>query len=195
MTGLLMAKRFPKYFLAMALPLTVLLVRPLTPAAVLTFGQEIRLSTEPADPRDLFRGDYVTLNFSIERLGKDLLAETDWQAITKASALKAKAHEAHAYVLLEPDKDEIWRAVNITAQPPASGVYLRAHLGGDTNIGGAELALDYGDYLKRYYVRENTGRDLEDAARRGELVAVAKVWRGRVVLTSLEERRGGSGSN
>jgi uncharacterized membrane-anchored protein len=31
-------------------------------------GQEVLLKTEPVDPRDLFRGDYVTLGFEISRV-------------------------------------------------------------------------------------------------------------------------------
>ena len=64
-------------------------------------------------------------------------------------------------------------------------MYLRAVVIGSSS---KVIRLDYGDYLKRYYVKENTGLELEDAARSGALVAVAKAWRGRVVLTSLEKR-------
>ncbi|WP_181832489.1 GDYXXLXY domain-containing protein [Bosea caraganae] len=36
-------------------------------ASILSSGAEIRLKTEPVDPRDLFRGDYVVLNYEISR--------------------------------------------------------------------------------------------------------------------------------
>ena len=165
-------KRVAKYLLAALLPLAVLLIRPLTPLAVLAFGQEIRLSTKPVDPRDLFRGDYVTLSFSIETPD-----EADWNDfIIHAS----DSFGPFVYVTLAPDTQGIWQAVKISAAPPEEDLYLRARVTG--------LSLDYGDYLKRYYVQENTGRALEAAARRGEITAVAKAWMGRVVLTSLEQR-------
>ena len=183
-------KRFTKYLLVMLLPLTVLLVRPLTPAAVLLFGQEIRLPTVPIDPRDLFRGDYVILRFAIEQFDKSLLSDEDYlglslldDKLTNAEATFG-APPVYLYVTLEPDETGIWQRAKMSLTPPNAGVFLRANASrarfSDT------ITLDYGDYLRRYYVKENTGLELENAARRGNLVGVAKVWRGRPVLTSLE---------
>ena len=183
-------KRFSKYLLAMLLPLGVLLARPLTPAAVLAFGQEIRLSTEPVDPRDVFRGDYVTLRFSIEDAGASLLS--DWDKETLTGRLDASdnfgAPSVFLYVTLKPDEGGIWQLAAMSFTPPKAGIYLRARVS-RTYYYNENIDLDYGDYLKRYYVRENTGRELEDAARRGNLTATAKVWRGRAVLTSVEAKR------
>ena len=169
-------KRIAKYLLAALLPLVVLLIRPLTPLAVLTFGQELRLSTEPVDPRDLFRGDYVTLRFSIESLDGSLVKDDNQRTVLASRYIDG--YIPYIYVTLSPGDDGIWQAVEISAKPPKEGLYLRARIHRNT--------LDYGDYLKRYYVQENTGRKLELAAQRGEIVAVAKAWMGRVILTSLE---------
>ena len=179
-------RRFSKYLLVMLLPLTVLMVRPITPVAVLTFGQEIRLSTEPVDPRDIFRGDYVTLRFSIEETGTSLLSEQDQR--TLASRLNYSAENpfsasTYLYLTLKPDDNRIWQPAEMSLAPPEAGIYLRASARMDYY---SDFELDYGDYLRRYYVTENTGRELEDAARRGSLVGIVKVWRGRAVLTSLE---------
>jgi len=187
-------KRFPRYLLAMLLPLAVLLARPLIPAAVLLFGQEIRLSTEPVDPRDIFRGDYVTLRFSIEDAGVFLLSERDKETLSAALGhgrppLREGKQDAALtlYVTLEPDDEGIWQAAKMTTlTPPGTEVYLRARASRDYY--SESVNLDYGDYLRRYYVKENTGRELEDAARRGELTALVKVWRGRAVLTSVEPK-------
>ncbi|AAM05455.1 TPA: GDYXXLXY domain-containing protein [Methanosarcina acetivorans] len=40
-------------------------------------GTEILLKTEPIDPRDLFRGDYVTLNYEISTLDLDEIPAED----------------------------------------------------------------------------------------------------------------------
>jgi uncharacterized membrane-anchored protein len=40
-------------------------------------GTEILLKTEPVDPRDLFRGDYVTLNYEISTLDLDEIPVED----------------------------------------------------------------------------------------------------------------------
>ncbi|MCL2010749.1 MAG: GDYXXLXY domain-containing protein [Synergistaceae bacterium] len=182
-------KRFHKYLLAMLLPLTVLMVRPLTPAAVLLFGQEVRLSTEPVDPRDLFRGDYVTLRFSIEQFDERLLSDEDYLRLAALSGRLTRAENTfgappvYVYATLEPGEGGIWSPVRMSLSPPGAGVYLRAQA---MRAAGRAIRLDLGDYLRRWYVRENTGRELEDAARKGNLVGVVKVWRGRPVLTSLE---------
>jgi len=181
-------KRFFRYLLAMLLPLAVLLARPIIPAAVLLFGQEIRLSTVPVDPRDIFRGDYVTLRFSIEEVDESILSERDEWALFarlgRQDAAPTGAPPLHLYVALEPDGEGIWQPVGMSLTPPKEGVYLRAAAsrGPSTTI-----KLNYGDYLRRYYVKENTGLELEDAARRGKLTAIVKVWRGRAVLTSVEK--------
>jgi len=186
-------RRFPKYFLAMLLPLAVLLVRPVTPAAVLMFGQEIRLSTRPVDPRDIFRGDYVILSFSIERVDMSLLREQDRDIFSGPSTILShnrRRHNlgpstVHMYVTLEPDGEGIWQPAAMALEPPEAGVYLRA-VASRGRISSTTVNLDYGDFLRRFYVREGTGGELEDAALRGSIIAVAKAWRGRIVLTSLE---------
>jgi uncharacterized membrane-anchored protein len=40
---------------------------------ILRNGKVILLRTAPIDPRDLFRGDYVRLNYEISRIGVDQL--------------------------------------------------------------------------------------------------------------------------
>lgn len=184
-------RRFAKYFLVMLLPLTVLLVRPLTPAAVLMFGQEIRLATVPVDPRDIFRGDYVTLSFAIEQPSGDLISPEErdsvYDRLSYYSPIDFNSPEFFLYVTLEPDNAGICQPVKISAARPETGIYLRARAV-RTHIGDG-VGLDYGDYLNRYYVKENTGLELEDLARRGELAAIVKVWRGRAVITSVEEMR------
>ena len=183
-------KRFSRYLLAMLVPLTVLLARPLIPAAVLVFGQEIRLSTEPVDPRDIFRGDYVILRFSIEEVDESLLSGRDeWALFARLGHNPpAGVSPVHLYVTLEPDGDGIWQPVGMFLAPPKEGVYLRAIASrgrGPSTI----INLDYGHFLRRYYVRENTGLELEDAARLGKVTALVKVWRGRAVLTLVEQAK------
>ena len=181
-------RRFAKYLLALLLPLIVLLVRPLTPALVLTLGQEIRLETEPLDPRDLFRGDYVELRFAIERIPVALIKENSGDILPDESDEDYPDSPAFAfrYVTLSPDAKGIYQPVRLTLEPPSEGVYVRGrplpyHYYWDRDF----LHLDYGNGLRRFYVKENTGLALEEAARYGEVIALAKVWKGRIVLDTL----------
>ena len=176
-------RRFGKYLLIMLLPLGVLLVRPIIPATVLAFGEEIRLATEPIDPRDIFRGDYVTLSFSIERLPATLMDET---ARKKWSDARPVYDDSWWYVRLDPDSGGISQAVTLLVAPPEEGTYIRGHIRYHHSSSDM-LEMDYGAHLKRFYVKENTGLELERAAQKGHIEAVAKVWKGRAVLESVKE--------
>ena len=58
-----------KHFtLLVSVPAIVILIFLCINLYTLHFGQEIVLKTAPIDPRDLFRGDYVTLNYEISRI-------------------------------------------------------------------------------------------------------------------------------
>jgi len=58
-----------KYFILFILiPAIVILVFLGIQLFTFSFGQEILLKTAPVDPRDLFRGDYVTLSYEISRV-------------------------------------------------------------------------------------------------------------------------------
>src|SRR5688500_4585292 len=67
--------------------------------AAVRLGTEVILATVPVDPRDLFRGDYVVLNYEISSL----------------HACEPKEGR-DAYVALTEDGDGVWR--------PSSGVAL-----------------------------------------------------------------------
>src|SRR3954470_7519080 len=55
----------PRYFLAALLLCGLILATVVQRAAILRSGQEARLEVVPVDPRDLFRGDYVVLDYRI----------------------------------------------------------------------------------------------------------------------------------
>lgn len=182
-------RRFAKYLLVMLLPLGVLLVRPLTPTLVLTLGQEVRLETEPYDPRDIFRGDYVELRFAIERVPASLMESQDAEPNEAESGGYRGYPLPHLYVTLEPDRDGVSQPVRLTRKPPAEGTYVRATYIPYYSWDKENVRLDYGNSLRRFYVKENTGLDLEEAARRGRVEAVARIWKGRIVLESVREKQ------
>ena len=39
---------------------------------IINMGQTVLIPVEPVDPRDIFRGDYVNLNYNISRIDSDL---------------------------------------------------------------------------------------------------------------------------
>lgn len=150
-------------------------------------GQEVRLRLQLRDPRDLFRGDYVALNYRIATLmpahleGDVLFDERDT-----------------IYVRLEPEKpqhrDGAWRAVGIHHQWPVTRpgeVVLRGTVSGvpewrvkDKHWGLYYLYVDYG--IESFFVPEGEGKTLEQLPNDAEvLVRVAVDRRGKAGILGI----------
>jgi uncharacterized membrane-anchored protein len=179
-----------KYLLIMIIPLTVLLSRPIIPLMTLAFGQEVKLSTVPFDPRDFFRGDYVELSFEIEEVNYDMFSQSlkskDLQLIEKKEFHNKRYRNDEyikVYVSLKPDDAGIYYAALVSDSRPADDIYVRGKIKNSNNRRG--LRINYGNNLSRFYVKENTGLELENAARKGQVQALAKIWNGFIVLDTL----------
>jgi len=174
-------RRAAKYLLIMVVPLAVLLVRPLTSALVLLRGEEVRLEIEPFDPRDIFRGDYVDLRFAIEEVPMSLMDP-------RSGEENSEDDGASIYVTLAPDDRGVYRPLRLTKTEPSKGVCIRGRVSRYRSLLEDEdtVVIDYGENLRRFYVKENTGLELEEAARRGKVEAIAKVWNSRIILDRIE---------
>nr|WP_315101585.1 GDYXXLXY domain-containing protein [uncultured Fretibacterium sp.] len=177
-----------RYLVAALLPLCVLLAAPVRPALILMFGEEVRLATVPFDPRDLFRGDYVALHFAVEEIP---LASFDVVSGGRAASRGTGGPEPAEmklakdwYVSLKRDASGIFSPEGVGTSPPVGRPYLRGTFRAAS--GGSVARLDFGPGLECFYLRENTGRALEDAARKGRIEAIVKVWRGMPVIVSLD---------
>lgn len=124
----------------------------------LATGTPILLETQPIDPRSLFRGDFVRLNYAISDLklneleGDDEFRENDT-----------------IYVVLEEGK-AYWQAVSVHRHWPDASVGQLTIKGrvvslGDTWQTGTgrivhnAVGVEYG--IEDYFVPEGEGRDLE----------------------------------
>lgn len=124
-------------------------------AMLLRSGQEIRLTVVPIDPHDLFRGDYVTLNYAISTLDTQALAGDDVFEIGKP-----------IYVSLSNDSGD-WKATSLSVNPPAAGTYITGTVRDTSNGAGCASAsgcpIYFVDYnLEKFFVPEGTGRELEN---------------------------------
>ncbi|MGO4832681.1 GDYXXLXY domain-containing protein, partial [Rhizobiaceae sp. 2RAB30] len=86
-------------------------------AGVLRGGTEVLLRILPVDPRDLLRGDYVSLRYDIDRLPASI--------ITNIPIGSATAQAGPLFVRLKKGPDGFWEAASATlgtpaATPPAS---------------------------------------------------------------------------
>jgi|OpeIllAssembly_1097287.scaffolds.fasta_scaffold322418_2 uncharacterized membrane-anchored protein len=93
-------------------------------------GARVLLSTESADPRDIFRGDYVTLNYEISSLNHTVLGTEE----------KFRPKE-HIYVVLEKDPDNIYKAVSVSRTRPAAGKFIQGRAGDELELSKLEVLL------------------------------------------------------
>ncbi len=146
-------------------------------AVVLSQGREIVLRTVPVDPRDLFRGDYVILNYDVSRVS---LAGLD--------APEGLRKGDQVFVTLRPTEDD-WQVAAIDVDHPQSlsegGVVIAARVRFVRGTGDSRtVRIDYG--IESYFVPEGTGKALEDKVReRSVSVIVAVADRGKAAVKGL----------
>jgi hypothetical protein len=79
-------------------------------ARILRSGTEVRLATAPVDPRDLFRGDYVILNYRISTLD-----------LSKLDGDKSFERNQPAFVRVAPGTDGLAEAKGVYLARPVAG--------------------------------------------------------------------------
>lgn len=139
---------------------------------LLKSGREITLPTLPVDPRDIFRGDYVTLGYDISSLRKSTLPSDANFEDLRADTL--------AYVTLTPDPANGWKAIRVTADYPrdvaASDIVLQGRaksIWRPENKSDVQLNIRYG--IESYFVPEGTGKAIEAKVREHKIEAIVAV--------------------
>jgi uncharacterized membrane-anchored protein len=145
-------------------------------AMLLQHGKEVRLAVIPVDPHDLFRGDYVVLNYDISLIRSDAIAGDD--AFNEGDAI---------YVSLGDDG----KGTRIAHARPPRGTSLKgsvtdAHARNDC-VGQATCWTYRVDYnLEKFFVPEGMGRELETLRNEQKIsVDVAVADDGRAALKRL----------
>jgi len=113
--------------------------------ATLAFGKKVVLQTAPVDPRDIFRGDYVTLRYEISTL-------------SNMPGLQTVKEGEKAYVRLE-QRGDIWEATEVSRVYRENWPVLIS--GEVTNIRDDRTIMEYG--IESYFVPEGKGREIERA--------------------------------
>jgi len=137
-------------------------------------GTEVLLKTQPVDPRDLFRGDYVILSYEITRLQANI------------SEFEINNGD-QVYIGLTVDEEGYASAYKIFKQPPI-GLYIKgtATIIG-TGFGNFEgtrwLNINYG--IENYFVPEGEGREIERAWDQELVVKVTIDKNGNALIRTL----------
>jgi len=139
----------------------------------LSTGQPVLLKTQPIDPRSLFSGDYVRLNYSVSQLRFDQIeGERDFR---RGDTI---------YVVLRPG-DEYWEPVSVHRHQPSVPAGQIAIKGRVMSVqqqtfnrqerrteAVKSINVKYG--IENYYVPEGEGRALE-RPKPGEIISIRVV--------------------
>lgn len=126
-------------------------------------GKEVVLDTVPVDPRSLFRGDYVILNYGISRLNVTALqGDSDFR------------RDMEVYVTLRKPDQAGWQPVSATKKYPATVEKDHVVLRGKVQWGRDDnLRVKYG--IEAYFVPEGQGKFLENQVRERKLQVLLAV--------------------
>jgi uncharacterized membrane-anchored protein len=144
-------------------------------AIPLVTGQTVLVRVQPVDPRDLFRGDYVTLSYEFSRIpsqGIEGLSSTRW-------GYGSDQQGRTVYVPLVKEEDGVhWHAAKVTLDKPPMGPFLKGQV-------GRYGLMQFG--IEAYYLQEGSGRMYEQALRNRKLSAeLAVTSGGQAALRSLK---------
>ncbi|MGH6815880.1 MAG: GDYXXLXY domain-containing protein [Hyphomicrobiaceae bacterium] len=145
--------------------------------SLLERGREVVLQVLPIDPRDLFRGDYVILNYAISNAaieGKD------------ASDIR---YYTPIYVMLAQQADGTWQMLRASTDRPETVGADQVVMIGKVRHGarprwGGNSRIAYG--IEKFFVPEGKGLELEKLVREKKItVAIAVGANGKAALKGL----------
>lgn len=157
------------------LQLGVLTVEYLNSVYPLWTGQEIRLETVPVDPRSLFRGNYVRLNYEI--------SEIDRPEAAKAEGLR---WNEIVYVKLKPGKNDVHVFDGASLTQPETGLFIRGRLQSPfVNQAEQTYRLRYG--IEALFAPKEKALALEDQLRDGGIAVIMLANNGKAALKGVVE--------
>jgi uncharacterized membrane-anchored protein len=173
--------------IALFIPVLILLSLLFKPMMTLQYGQTIHLQTVPYDPTDLFRGDYVDLFYDMNQIS---LKKTDVKYLPETydtESLKSMT----IYAVLRPSANSnLYEIAYYTMRRPDEPLYLKGTIQYAYTDGSVEskdnlvLNIDFG--IDKYYIEENSGQTIEEAARKGKVVVTLTVYKGYGMVRGLK---------
>lgn len=149
-------------------------------AAILRDGRAIVLKTEPVDPRDLLRGRYVRLNYTISNIAASLFGLDEGERLERGATV---------YVKLEEGADGYWIAAEAAATPPDGGedVWIRGKARYGVWPASETVTVEYG--IERFYTPETEAPEIEKRMREGMVsdIIVSVGGDGRAQIKALRQ--------
>lgn len=151
--------------LAVAFQIMVVAAMAISREWILATGESYVFQTAPVDPRDIFRGDYVRLEYLFSHVPVQQLDE----AILETGLSKGQK----VYLSLSSDSNGIGQGGRLSLSPPADKPYLtgrstehwpyrryRNQVSEDRRIEAFRpVSVKYG--IEQYYVEQGAGREME----------------------------------
>ncbi|XMB86206.1 GDYXXLXY domain-containing protein [Mycoplasmatota bacterium WC44] len=182
----LLRKSMYKYLLSFLVMLLVILSMGVKPLITDIMGERIYLKTLAYDPRDLFRGDYVTLNYEINEIEFNKIDQDIIDAYVEDGYYITYGLEKEKLYVSLVSNGTFYEVEKVSLSKPSDGIYI---VGKYSYTLGMRDSYAYGirvEYtLDKFFVPENTGKLLEDKVRDGEAFAVVKVYNGYPLLKDI----------
>lgn len=159
----------------------------------LTHGEKILLKVVPVDPRDIFRGDYVILNYDgLSRINTASVAVEENTYFYPNTKVIVKLQKQDKYWIAKSiEQKGDWRSKlkkdNSNELFIKGDVVQAIGMGRNPNYytGNMFLTIEYG--IENYFVPEGEGKEIEKAARDGTLSVEVSVDRssGEAIISKL----------
>ena len=130
----------------------------------LYFGQEVRLRVSLYDPRDLFRGKYVDLNYDFSNFHSRNFDENDKDDRYIDKYDERVRDGARVYAVLKPDVNGTYSFAKFSISKPDNGVFLAGRYDGYSLV-------KYG--IEHFYMSPDSAANTEDEMREEDVHAYA----------------------
>ncbi|QVK21070.1 GDYXXLXY domain-containing protein [Mycoplasmatota bacterium] len=182
----LLRKSKNRYLISFIVLLMIILSMGVKPLITDIMGESILIKTMAYDPRDVFRGDYVDLNYEINQIDLNKLDQDILEVyVEKDYFISHELRNEIIYVTLTKS-GKYYEVEKVTLTRPREGIYLIGEYSYTLDMGienGVGIRVEYA--LDKYFVPENTGRELEEKIRNGDAYALIKVYNGYPLLKEI----------
>jgi uncharacterized membrane-anchored protein len=132
-------------------------------------GTDVTLKTVPVDPRDLFRGEYVILNYTINSINLDSILTIE----------KSFKKNDEIYLKLEMNS-KYAKAIEVSKNRFKSGIGIKGVV---SSWNENRLDVKYG--IETYFVRQGKGKEIESKIEKIDVVVTIDKY-GKALIKKLQ---------
>lgn len=132
-------------------------------------GTDLTLKTVPVDPRDLFRGDYVILRYTINSISMDSIL-TNEEPFIKDDEIYVKLDLSSKYA----------KPKEVSKKKFKNGINIKGKV---TRTNGRKIDIQYG--IETYFVRQGKGKEIEREIDKIDVIVTVDKY-GNALIKSLQ---------